>query len=50
MTTNENKGGELGTRMLGRDSWDRKAWAGQQEKTVWMAQAGQEKEDGMVRT
>jgi hypothetical protein len=41
---------ELRTRMLGQDSWDQKAWAGQPEKTVGMVQAGQEREYRMART
>jgi hypothetical protein len=34
---------------MGQDSWDRKAWAEQPEKTVKMMQAVQEKEDRMAR-
>jgi hypothetical protein len=40
----------LGTRMLELDRWDRKALAGQLEKTVGMVQAGQERKDRMART
>jgi hypothetical protein len=42
---------ELGTRMLGEDSWDKKAWAGQPEKTIGMVRRTRKRgQDGQNMT
>jgi hypothetical protein len=44
---------ELGTRMLGQDIWDSKAWAGQQDRTAGENGDGTcrtRREDRMART